>query len=157
FTDLASDCQQSPSPLTGEGWGGGGAEHGPKWTPPTLALPRKGGGNSEWSVPSSDGAQSSRGLFDLGEAAHVGAQHLGNDHRAVRLLVVLEHGDERASDREAGAVERVHEARVLAALRLVAGIHAPRLEVAAHRARRNLAVSVLARQPHLDVVRLLRG
>ena len=53
----------------------------------------------------------------IGEAAHVGAQRLGDDDRAVGLLVVLEHGDQRAADREAGAVERVHEARVLGALR----------------------------------------
>ena len=39
----------------------------------------------------------------------------------------------------------------------VAGVHAPRLEIAAHRAGRDLAIGVLAGQPDLDVVGLLRG
>ena len=34
----------SPSPSTGEGWGGGGATPSMSWTPPSLTLPRKGGG-----------------------------------------------------------------------------------------------------------------
>ena len=33
----------------------------------------------------------------------------GIDHRAVRLLIVLEDGDQRAADGQAGAVQRVHE------------------------------------------------
>ncbi len=39
----------------------------------------------------------------------------------------------------------------------VARVHAPRLELAAERAGRDLAVHVLSGQPHLDVVGLLRG
>src|SRR5215472_3810255 len=39
---------------------------------------------------------------------------------------------------------------------LEARIHAPRLEVAALRAARNLAIGVLAREPYLDVVSLAR-
>ncbi len=35
----------SPSPSTGEGRGGGGAEPSSSWTPPSPALPRKGGGS----------------------------------------------------------------------------------------------------------------
>src|SRR6202048_2822117 len=38
-----------------------------------------------------------------------------------------------------------------------ARLHAPRLELATHRARRNLAIGILAWQPDLDVVGLLRG
>merc|ERR1719215_1285426 len=73
-------------------------------------------------------------------------------------LVVLEHGDERAADGEARAVERVAEAR-LERLALgvhlggaVAQLHAARLEVAAVGARGDLAELLLAGEPHLDVV-----
>ena len=91
------------------------------------------------------------------DAAHVGLQRVRHRDRAVCLLVVLHHRDQRAADRDAGAVERVDEARDLAVLAAIARVHAPRLEVAADRAGRNLAVHVLARQPDLDVVGLLRG
>src|SRR5689334_22187060 len=43
------------------------------------------------------------------EPSHVGPQRLGNRHRAVLVLVVLQHRDQRAADREARAVQRVHE------------------------------------------------
>ena len=33
----------------------------------------------------------------------------GIDHRSVLLLIVLENRDQRAADRQAGAVQRVHE------------------------------------------------
>ncbi len=48
----------------------------------------------------------------------------------------------------------MHEAGLLLALRPVAGLHTPGLEVAAHRTGRNLAIRVLARQPDLDIVGL---
>ncbi len=44
-----------------------------------------------------------------------------------------------------------------AVLAATARVHAARLEVAAHRAGRDFAIHVLARQPDLDVVGLLRG
>ena len=44
----------------------------------------------------------------------------------------------------------------LAVLAAIARIHAPGLEITAHRTTRDFAVGVLARQPHLDVVGLLR-
>ena len=59
-------------------------------------------------------------------------ERVGHRHRAVGLLVVLQHRHQRAADREARAVERVDEARALAALGAgSARLHAPRLEVAA--------------------------
>src|ERR1043165_9187222 len=87
--------------------------------------------------------------------AHVALQHVGHRDAPALLLVGLHHGDQGAADRDARAVERVHEARA-PALRAAARIHAPRLEVAAVRAGRDLAVGPLPRQPHLDVVGLLR-
>ena len=44
-------------------------------------------------------------------AAHIGLQRVGHHDRAVGLLVGLHHRDQRAADRDAGAVERVDEAR----------------------------------------------
>ena len=49
-------------------------------------------------------AQASRSCH----AAHVGHQRVGDGDGAVGLLVVLQDGDQRAADGEAGAVERVH-------------------------------------------------
>src|SRR6185437_5657915 len=48
-----------------------------------------------------------RGGGDLGEAAHIGLERFGNAHAAVDLLIILEHGDERAADGDARAVQRV--------------------------------------------------
>src|SRR6185436_17780244 len=97
---------------------------------------------------------------DAFEAPHVRAQGRREQHRAVRLLAVLEHGDERAADGEARAVERVQQRRLAASIwtmRAVAQVGAARLEVLAVAARGDLAIRVLPRQPHLDVVGLRRG
>src|SRR5579871_1332629 len=68
------------------------------------------------------------------EAAHIGTQRLGNEHRTVRLLIIFQNRHERASDGEPRAVQRMDEAGVLFALCTVARIHAAGLEVAAIRA-----------------------
>ena len=41
------------------------------------------------------------------DAAHVGTEHFRNRHAAVGVLIVFKHRDERAADREAGAVQGV--------------------------------------------------
>jgi hypothetical protein len=65
------------------------------------------------------------------KAAHIGAQRLGHLDRAVGLLVVLHHRDQRAADGHAGAVEGVHELG-LAGFRIApARLHAAGLEIAA--------------------------
>ena len=46
-------------------------------------------------------------LFDLGLAAHVRLEDLGDLHAAVGLEVVLQQGDEHAGRRHAGVVEGV--------------------------------------------------
>src|SRR6185312_21974 len=99
---------------------------------------------------------------DRGQPAHVGPQRLRDRHRAVLVLVVLQDRDQRAADREARAVQRVHEARaplptIRALLGPVTRIHAPQLVVAAVGAARDLAIAALARQPDLDVIGLARG
>src|SRR5579859_3999407 len=79
-------------------------------------------------------ARSSGGLsigFNDLKPAHIGAQHLGDRHRAVRLLIVLDHRHQRTADREARAVQRVDEiGRTLAASWAGAGFHPARLEIA---------------------------
>src|ERR1700761_3346262 len=47
---------------------------------------------------------------DALETGHIGAQHFGNDDRAVGLLIVLQHRDQGAPDRQARAVQRMEEA-----------------------------------------------
>src|SRR5437762_2026577 len=47
-------------------------------------------------------------LLDLFQATHVGAKRLGDEHRSVGLLVVLQDRNQRAPDGEARAVQRVH-------------------------------------------------
>src|SRR5438874_11378154 len=91
------------------------------------------------------------------EAIRVGPQRGRNRHAAVGVLIVLQHGDERAADREAGAVERVTELGLAAAGGLVADVGAAAAEISIGGARRDLAIPVLPRQPHLDVVALGRA
>src|SRR5215475_10811085 len=77
--------------------------------------------------------------LDRLEAAHVASQHLGHRDRAVLLLIGLQHRDQRATDRNARAVEGMDMPH-LAVLAAKARIHPPGLEVAADRARRDLAI-----------------
>ena len=62
-------------------------------------------------------------------ASHVGAQHLGYHDAAIGLLIVLQDADERARQRQARAVQRVHELDVFAVARAVADVGPPRLEI----------------------------
>ena len=56
---------------------------------------------------------------------HVRLQRLRDEHAAVRLLMVLEQGDDRARVRDGGAVQHVHELVLLRALAAEAGLQAP--------------------------------
>src|SRR5690606_26125737 len=67
--------------------------------------------------------------LDHFDAAQVGPQHLGNHNATIRLLVVLQHGDERANDRQPGAVERVDKARAPAIRRAITDVRAARLKI----------------------------
>src|SRR5690348_14260255 len=87
-------------------------------------------------------------LLDHRGAAHVGLERIRHRDRAVALLIGLHHGDERAAHRDAGAVERVHVAHGTI-FGTETRVHAARLEVAAHRAGRDLAIHLLPRQPDL--------
>src|SRR5437764_2384268 len=79
-------------------------------------------------------------------------QWLRRADRAVRLLAVLDHRQQRATRRQRGAVQHVHVPRPL--LRAVAGVEPAGLVVGAVGARGQLAVALLAGQPDLDVVLL---
>src|SRR5262247_1917912 len=88
------------------------------------------------------------------DAAHIGHQRLGQRHGPIGLLVVLQDGDHCPADSEAGAVQRMHEARALLAGLAHARLHPPGLELAAVGTAGDLSIGLLAGQPHLDVVGL---
>src|SRR5260221_11861763 len=91
------------------------------------------------------------------QPAHIRPQHIRYQDGAVALLIVLDHRDQRAPDRQSGAVERMNEAGALLSLRPDTRLHAARLDVAAIGAARDLAIGLLSQQPNLDVVGLARG
>src|SRR5205814_7645705 len=82
-------------------------------------------------------------------------QHLRHADRAVVLLVVLHDRDDRPPHRNGGAVEGV-DLLGPPAFWSIADPQPARLEVGGVRARGELAVALLPRQPRLEVV-LLRG
>src|SRR5216684_4922938 len=87
---------------------------------------------------------------------HVGPKCRRHPHRPILILVVLEDGHDSAADGQAGTVEGVNVARLL--LRCaVADVGAPGLEVEEVRAGADLAIGLLPRQPHFQVVGLGRG
>src|SRR5215468_6076524 len=94
------------------------------------------------------------GPLDGLEPAHVALQRVRHRDRAALLLVGFHDRDESAPDRDARAVERVDEPH-LAVLAAEARVHAPRLEVAADRARGDFPIGVLPGQPYFDVVGFL--
>src|SRR5690554_5723165 len=57
-------------------------------------------------------------------SAEVGSERRRHGDRAVSSLIILQDGDQRAADGDAGAVQRVHEARALLAGRAEARAHA---------------------------------
>src|SRR5262249_45945621 len=91
------------------------------------------------------------------QPAHVGHEHVRQCDRSVRLLKVLDERDHRTTDRQAGTVERMDEARALVAGLAEARLHPAGLELAAIGAAGDLAVGPLPWQPDLDVVGLLGG
>src|ERR1051326_6789728 len=85
-------------------------------------------------------------------AAHIRPQRLGDSDRAIVALIVFEDRYHRAADGEAGPVEGVHRAYPLLARGAIPRLHAARLEGAAIRTARNLAIRVLARQPDFEII-----
>src|SRR5690606_12657629 len=81
-----------------------------------------------------------------------------DDHRAIFLLVVFQHGDKAATNSSARAVERVDVAQgLLFAGRAIPRFHTACLEIAAHRDRRDLAIGILAREPYFKVIGATRA
>src|SRR5690349_1927498 len=91
------------------------------------------------------------------DPAHIGLQRIRHGDGAVGALIVLQHGNQGAADRKAGAVQGMDEAHALPFLRPEARLHAPRLELAAIGAARYLAIGVLPGQPDLEIIGLARG
>src|SRR3984957_10033832 len=91
---------------------------------------------------------------ELRDAAHVRLEHRRYGHRAIRVLIVLEHRHERALYRKRRAVEGVQRLRLVALRIAPARLHAPRLKGLEVAARGDLAVALLRGQPRLQVVGL---
>src|SRR6185312_7166188 len=115
------------------------------------------------AVPGLPNGSASAGGFHQGlpayciDAAHVRAQNFGDKNCAVRLLIIFDHGDPSAADREAASVKGVDELRFgLGALRgrPVADIRTPGLKGVEIRAGGNFAVKTLPWQPDLQIVGL---
>ena len=87
-------------------------------------------------------------------AAHVGPEHLRDDYRAVGLLVVLEDGDHRPRQGDAGTVERVRIVSFAASIAAKANIGPPRLVVIGIRNRRHFEPLARAGRPRVQVIRL---
>ena len=85
---------------------------------------------------------------------HVGAEDLGHDHRAIDLLVVLEHRHHGAAGGQSGAVEGVEITRFTALRWPVSEVGAAGLEVGEVGAGGDLSVAVEGRQPDLEIVGL---
>ena len=83
-------------------------------------------------------------------AAHVGAEDLGDYHRAVGLEVVLQEGDEHPGRSHAGVVEGMAELG-FAGLVLIADTEPPGLGIAQVGAGADLEVFLLPGGPGLDV------
>ena len=81
-------------------------------------------------------------------------KRLGKLDRAVGPLAVLQQRDDRASHRDRGSVQRVRGVRALAGAH--ADVQAPSLVGGRVRARGELAVAALPRQPSFTVVLLRR-
>ena len=92
--------------------------------------------------------------FYLFRSVHVRAQGFGNHDRAVRLLVIFQDGNPRASDGETGAVERVYVFGFRAARATKTYLGAARLKRFVVRAGRDFAESVLAGKPDFYVLSL---
>src|ERR1700682_1593916 len=90
------------------------------------------------------------------EPAHVGTNRFRKDDASIRLLAVLENRNHRPAHREAAAVERSCEPRLLALRGPETDLRAPGLELTERRAGADLAIGVLPRKPDLQVVSLLR-
>ncbi len=88
---------------------------------------------------------------------HVWAQDIGDQDRAICLLIIFDHSDPSAADGEAGAVQRVNEITLSAALGLVAYAGTARLKGFAVRAGRDFSKFIARGQPDFEVVGLRGG
>src|SRR5438067_9563123 len=91
---------------------------------------------------------------DSFHAAHIRMKRGGNLDGSVLLLVVLQDRDQRAADGQAGPIQRVDELGLSGALVAELDVRAAGLERLRITAGRDLAIGILAGEPHLDVVGL---
>src|SRR3569833_341299 len=99
------------------------------------------------------GNHSTRSAYNR-EPAHVGLQDLGYLHAAVAILIVLHDRDQRAAHGETRAIQGMHELGLAGLGIAPSRLQTPRLKILEVAARGDLAILLLARQPHLEVVGL---
>src|SRR5688572_8759830 len=92
--------------------------------------------------------------FDPVQSPHVGFQRFRNKDRPIRLLIVLDYRNPGAADGQPRAIQRVRELDLAGTVRAIANRRAACLERFGVRAGRDLAIRLLTREPHFDVVRL---
>src|SRR6516164_11777805 len=95
----------------------------------------------------------------LGDAfrAYVGTKNLGQQHAAVRLLIVLDNRNPGAPDGEATAIQSVHKLALARTFGTITNVGTPCLKCFEVGTGRDLAKQSLAREPHFKVIRLGRG
>src|SRR5712675_1306499 len=84
--------------------------------------------------------------------AHVWAQHVWDDDRAIGLLIIFYDGDPSAPYGQAGTIQCVHEFTLPASLGLETNSRPPCLKGLAIGARGNLAKFIAGGQPDLEVI-----
>src|SRR6201987_877685 len=89
-------------------------------------------------------------------SSNIRPQHFRNNHAPIGLLIILHNRDPRPSHRQPAAVQSMYKFRFVFALRTEPDIRPPRLVRLEIRARRNLAIQLLTRQPDFNIVRLRR-
>ena len=95
-------------------------------------------------------------IHDLADCLESAEGHEGSRYadRTVGALIVLQDGDQRATDGESRAVEGVNERRLRFRVAAVANSAPSGLEIGAIRTRADLAVELLSREPHFEIIRL---
>src|SRR5262245_36214135 len=101
-------------------------------------------------------------LFTASSAADLRANHgspvqiwlqgFRNHHRAVLLLIIFHDGDPGSSDRQSRTVQGMNEPDLLTGAWPILYIRPAGLKSIEVAAGGNLAIGILARQPHFDIV-----
>ena len=99
-------------------------------------------------------------LCDVLQTSHIRTQHLRDQHRPIRLLIVFQNGHECAADGQPGPIEGMDKLcfRILLPdCTLISNTGPPGLKSFKVAAGGYLSIVILERKPDFDVVGLRRG